>query len=1112
MPPFLPRKRTPPPASPSLSTARKRTKLNDVLDADPGQSFDLQAARNFSLGDDDESDSSLSNLASDEFEDVSPAGGISYKEREEKGEDQDEDIDWEDAMAQDGPVKKKHVSMMGGNLELNLSRNLDEMDQYDFTRAATNTKKGPTKIEREIRLQTHCMHVQFLLHHNAIRNSWVRDKEVQDILVKQLPPGIEKEIQKWRVASGLETAREVPKEDTTSASKSKKKGKGAAAGNDRSQRDWGQPSNRLESGKPDLSRGDPIIPLLKVLAAYWKKRFLITAPGLRKCGYAPAAARQRQIRSFQNEKHDPEKHGERIENLSVFRNLARKCQGSRDVGAQLFTALLHGIGIESRLVASLQPSGFGWTKNEQAEIKTPGKVVEHGIEESSSDVSIEEDDLFGAEKSTMKKQKKKWQASAGRKGDIKGKGHSNDPVNLDTSSSEESALSEDDHASMVEITHATTTRKPFRYDRDLTFPIYWTEVVSPINSAVIPVSPLVLPNSVASTPEILSTFEPRGAKADNAKQVIAYVIAYSSDGSAKDVTTRYLKRQMWPGKTKGVRIPSEKVPVYNKRGKVLRYEEYDWFKNVMSGYVRTVKMRTAVDDVEDLTDLVPQQPERKDNKQEGDTLQSLRSSAEFVLERFLRREEALKPNAKPVRTFTTGKGAKLKEENVYLRANVERCLSAESWHKEGRQIREGEAPMKLVPIRAVTLTRKREVEEMQRQTGEKPTQGLYSRAQTEYIIPPPIKDGVIPRNGYGNIDCFVPSMVPKGAVHVPMRGTVRICKKLEIDYAEAVTGFEFGKKLAVPVIEGVVIAEEHEQAVRDAWKEYAEQQRVKEENKLEKAVLALWKRMLMGLRIRERVSDTYGDDAETSDMALDDVGRPGKIHVALPRGHDFDGEDAASVYDLRDGGGFLLSQENEEDRAASSIELVVEHDDPLRPAEHNEAEQYPTPISTASLNTKKPARNPKYTVVTSDTSDLSEAESTSYALDREESSIKQRPARERKGPATEQQQNSHIVVEIPKKTRRDTQKKSETPGPMLIDEEAGIALAGPSIENDNNPTKGAQASTTASGGKRTSGRKKKSASGQTLPPKHKQQPRRASRKAALTSPYFNHESDGDGHE
>src|SRR5262249_39311573 len=141
-------------------------------------------------------------------------------------------------------------------------------------------------------------------------------------------------------------------------------------------------------------------------------------------------------------------------------------------------------------------------------------------------------------------------------------------------------------------------------DKDLVFPLYWTEVLSPVSNTYIPVDPLVL-RLVGSRPDTLSSFEPRGAKADKAKQIMAYVVGFSSDGTAKDVTVRYLKRHMLPGKTKGVRIPVEKIPVYNHRGRVERQEVFDWFKTVMSGYERDSKRRTWIDDMEDSTDLKP---------------------------------------------------------------------------------------------------------------------------------------------------------------------------------------------------------------------------------------------------------------------------------------------------------------------------------------------------------------------------------------------------------------------------------------------------------------------------------------------------------------------------
>ncbi|KAE8550078.1 hypothetical protein EYB25_008609 [Talaromyces marneffei] len=224
--------------------------------------------------------------------------------------------------------------------------------------------------------------------------------------------------------------------------------------------------------------------------------------------------------------------------------------------------------------------------------------------------------------------------------------------------------------------------------------------------------------------------------------------------------------------------------------------------------------------------------------------------------------------------------------------------------------------------------RKREVEELTRQTGQKPLQGLYARYQTEFIIPPPIENGVIPKNEYGNIDCFVPTMVPRGATHIPYSGTVRICKKLGIDYAEAVTGFEFGSKMAVPVIEGVVVAEENADLVRDAWRADQEVRREKERLAQEKRILQTWRKFVMGLRIMERVRAEYGDDG---DAELDNPFQRRHKSAEKPKvteheGHERDYEEEDHHHhedaDADLGGGFLLPGQDDD-----TNDFVVEHGD-----------------------------------------------------------------------------------------------------------------------------------------------------------------------------------------
>ena len=112
----------------------------------------------------------------------------------------------------------------------------------------------------------------------------------------------------------------------------------------------------------------------------------------------------------------------------------------------------------------------------------------------------------------------------------------------------------------------------------------------------------------------------------------------------------------------------------------------------------------------------------------------------------------------------------------------------------GRSVKEGNQPLKMVKVRAVTLQKKRAVEMAIADAGEgadadSVQQGLYAEWQTSLYIAGPIVDvskriscpnipladryicrllqGKVPKNDFGNIDLYVPSMLPEGGVHIP---------------------------------------------------------------------------------------------------------------------------------------------------------------------------------------------------------------------------------------------------------------------------------------------------------------------------------------------------------
>jgi len=972
MPPFLPRKHlrspeaevsqsaTPKPKGkpvPKKPTPRKAT-LFDDLDARPGPSYGAKALLEKLGGDSGDSSSELSSLDEQfggepvakrrrttagqtdeededddiEFEDVPHAKRHNHADT---SEDDDEDMEFEDvevhphraSALQPTSAISAQTPLGTGELELTLRKET----RISLTNPL-GLKKGPTKIERGIRMATHQMHVQMLMWHNAIRNSWLCDEELQLILVDSLPTGVAKEVEVWRDRSGVagkaKKATPVDKGKGKSVARvGKGKGKAAEITNLRSQRDWSA-AKRLEDASGSTSGSDPLLRLLKALRIYWRSRFRITAPGLRKIGYMSLERIDEELKSFNGEAHDPERHGERIATLEDFRQHGRDMEGSRDVGAQLFTALLRGLGIEARMVANLQPLGFGWSQFEEALEKNPRKLKKQQAvtvhDTSNEEDEEDEEPIKKGIASTKSKLPTKARLKKPGKRKSRGSGVKDEPIDLSATEEEGGSSSEE---SVVDTTPAKRIAKSsLPYDKDLLFPYYWTEALSPLTNTYTAVDAVVL-HIVAKDSKRLESFEPRGGKSDKAKQVTSYIIGHSSDGTAKDVTTRYLKKHMWPGRTKGYRLPIEKIPVYGRNGKIKRYEHFDWFKSVMRGYSRGSKNCpfTEIDDHEDATDLKPVKPEKKVVEEGKETLQSYKASTEFVLERHFKREEALKSGARPVKTFTIkGKGEDSVEENVYLRKDVVSCKSTETWHKEGRAPIQGEEPLKRVPYRVATTNRRRELAEAEHASGEKPLQGLFSREQTDWIIPPPIENGVIPKNNFGNIDLYVDSMLPEGAAHVPQRGTVKICKRLGIDYAEAVTGFEFGHRMAVPIISGVVIAEEHYDTVMDEWEKDEVERVRKEDEKRTKAALGMWRKMLMGMRIIEKVREEYGDE-------LDD--KPDEVNPwTSKKGKDAENEARRRIMEERDeemAGGFLPEgyQVEEDERRQPGFFPVANHDD-----------------------------------------------------------------------------------------------------------------------------------------------------------------------------------------
>jgi xeroderma pigmentosum group C-complementing protein len=145
------------------------------------------------------------------------------------------------------------------------------------------------------------------------------------------------------------------------------------------------------------------------------------------------------------------------------------------------------------------------------------------------------------------------------------------------------------------------------------------------------------------------------------------------------------------------------------------------------------------------------------------------------------------------------------------------------------------------------------------------TTGLYSIHQTQVYVPPPVTRGRITKNAFGNLDVYVPSMVPPGGAHIRHPLTQQAARALKIDYADAVTGFKFQGRQGTAIIEGAVVPEEHRAAVL-AVIEGLEQEALEQESRARSLLaLRLWSRFMKGLRIAARVA-SYSEKVAAQDV------------------------------------------------------------------------------------------------------------------------------------------------------------------------------------------------------------------------------------------------------
>ncbi|VDK69697.1 unnamed protein product [Litomosoides sigmodontis] len=265
---------------------------------------------------------------------------------------------------------------------------------------------------------------------------------------------------------------------------------------------------------------------------------------------------------------------------------------------------------------------------------------------------------------------------------------------------------------------------------------------------------------------------------ENATAPMHYVISIDNYMGMRDVTARYASKFL-SAETRRLRVDSL------------------WWTDTLKIYRSKDRRRERLEDVAIHNELL--------SKPKPSTVAEYKNHPLYVLKKDILKYEAIYPEDQPPI-------GRIRGYDIYPRSSVFHLDGALNWMKHARMVKPGEKPYKIVSGRMNNraVSEQREPRFLE----------LYGYWQTEPYVPPKVINGRIPRNEFGNLYVYKSSMVPEGCIHLRLNGLLAISRQLEIDCVPAVVGWEFHKGGNHPILDGCIVLKQHEEVLREAWKEF----------------------------------------------------------------------------------------------------------------------------------------------------------------------------------------------------------------------------------------------------------------------------------------------------
>lgn len=650
------------------------------------------------------------------------------------------------------------------------------------------------KAEREVRRQIHQAYIVMMIVHGAMRNKWCNDYELWNRLRNSVNPLALELIHQNVNNKVLDTVK----------------------------------SRRFLDG------------LQKIMKQY-RHRFRVTSQGLIRKNWNELGIRQNRI--------------EKNVTFDRFRYLLLNFRGSKDIGAQGFVCLLRSLGLNARLVFSLQPPDYTMT---------------------AALPPIDVDTLTG------------------------GAGSSSANILSISKDAKQNLLSSIRAKSTV--TSAERTIRPV-FD-DPSYPIFWAEVWNKYSRKWVAIDPFVLETLEVPPMMRKSKFEPTLSETRNQ---LLYAIAFDKYGCVRDVTRRYSQ-------------------YYNARTvkKKIHYrsdEDEHWYEKVIRASTSALRRKLNKLDILELKefydrDLAEGMPNSKAD---------FKNHPIYALETHLKHNEIIYPKDDTSKCGVfRAKSTRSKKNSeevipVYKRSHVYLVRSAKAWYMRGRILKMGVQALKVKQRRATTPSN--DGSDTEEADGR-----LYAEFQTQLYIPPPIIDGLIPKNAFGNIDVYTSSMLPENGYLLDTSGiyTMKMAEQaariLEIDYARAIVAFDFGGKkekrnsTRIPTARegGIVIDSQYKEAIFLVLDTLVEEEAEQQRQNVELNTLKNWKYFLIKLRIMERLNAKHGriDKLEMESPEVEFLEEESASSPEL--GNDDSDEYGEDYEEVSEEGGFLMAEHGEE--------------------------------------------------------------------------------------------------------------------------------------------------------------------------------------------------------